>query len=148
MPRRVFCSFDYQHVYKVGLIVKNLPGIVPTSAAGFADSSRWDEQKIIGDIEVQEMIDRALRDTTVSVIFITEGAIDRKYINYEIYQSLARGNGLLGVQIHHIPDRDGHTEPAGEIPAQIEANGFKSYPYTNAQDLYAWIEEAALIAGK
>jgi L-cysteine desulfidase len=148
MPRRVFFSFDYKNVYKVGLIVKNLSGIIPTSAAGFSGTDEWEEKKVLGDVEVQQMIDHALEETTVSVIFITEGAVNRKYINYEIYQSLARGNGLVAVQIHHLPDKDGHTDAPGDIPSQIADNGFKAYKFSNAEDLCTWIEEAALIAGK
>jgi hypothetical protein len=148
MPRRVFFSFDYQHVYKVGLITKNLSGIIPTAAAGFVDSSDWDEKKVLGDLEVKQMIDRALEDTTVTVVFITEGAVNRKYINYEIYQSLAHGNGLVAVQIHHLPNKDGSIDAPGDIPSQIADNGFRAYKYSTPDALAGWIEEAALIAGK
>jgi len=148
MPRRVFFCFDYKNVYKVGLIVKNLPGIIPTAAAGFNDSSEWDEKKVLGDLEVKEMIDHALEGTTVTVVFITEGAVNRKYINYEIYQSLANGNGLVAVQVHHLPNKDGSVDGPGDIPSQIADNGFRAYKYTNLEDLSGWIEEAALIAGK
>ena len=75
MPRRVFFSFDYKNIYKVGLIVKNLPGIITTAAAGFVDSTEWDEQKVKGDLEIKEMIDRAIEGTTVTVVFITEGVL-------------------------------------------------------------------------
>jgi hypothetical protein len=148
MPRRVFFSFDYQMVYKVGLIVKNLPGVIPTAAAGFVDSTEWDEKKVKGDLEVKDMIDHSLDGTSVTVVFITEGAVNRKYINYEIYQSLARGNGLVAVQIHHLPNKDGSVDAPGDIPSQIADNGFRAYKYTNSEDLAGWIEEAALIAGK
>jgi hypothetical protein len=148
MPRRVFFSFDYKNVYKVGLIVKNLPGIIPTAAAGFSDSTEWDEQKVKGDLEIKDMIDRAIDGTTVTVVFITEGAVNRKYINYEIYQSLANGNGLVAVQIHHLPNQDGSLDAPGDIPSQIADNGFKAYKYSTPDSLAGWIEEAALIAGK
>lgn len=148
MPRRVFFSFDYKNIYKVGLIVKNLPGIIPTAAAGFVDSTEWDEQKVKGDLEIKEMIDRAIEGTTVTVVFITEGAVNRKYINYEIYQSLANGNGLVAVQIHQLPNQDGGMDAPGDIPSQIADNGFKAYKYSTPDALAGWIEEAALIAGK
>lgn len=148
MPRRVFFSFDYKNVYKVSLIVKNLPGIVPTAAAGFVDSTEWDEQKVKGDLEIKNMIDRAIEGTTVTVVFITEGAVNRKYINYEIYQSLANGNGLVAVQIHQLPNQDGGLDAPGDIPSQIADNGFKAYKYSTPDSLAGWIEEAALIAGK
>jgi len=147
MTRRVFFSFDYKNVYKANQI-KDLPGIVPTAAAGFASSAQWDEQKVRGDLEVKEMIDSALADTTVTVVLISQGATARKYIHFEIYESLARGNGLVAVQIHAIPDENGKLDNPGDIPSQIADNGFKAYKYTNQADLAAWIEEAAKIAGK
>ena len=147
MTRRVFFSFDYKNVFKAGKL-KDLPGVEATASAGFKDSALWDEQKIKGDLEVKQMVDSALADTTVSVILISSGATKRKYINYEIYQSLARGNGLVAVQIHGIPDEKGKMDLPGDIPSQIADNGYKAYKYTNQADLLAWIEEAARIAGK
>ena len=147
MTRRVFFSFDYKNVYKANQI-KDLPGIIATAAAGFKDSILWDEQKVKGDLDVKKMIDTALVDTTVTVVLISHGATNRKYINFEIYQSLARGNGLVAVQIHALPDAEGKTDAPGDIPSQIADNGFKAYKYTMPADLAAWIEEAAQIAGK
>lgn len=43
-----------------------------------------------GDKEIK-MIDGALERTSVTVVFVTYGTKDRKYIDYEIEQSLARG---------------------------------------------------------
>jgi len=147
MTRRVFFSFDYKNVYKANQI-KELPGIIPTASAGFKNSDLWDEQKVKGDLEVKQMVDTALIDTSVTVVLISNGATKRKYINYELYQSLARGNGLVAVQIHSIPDEKGKTDQPGDIPSQIADNGYKAYKYTNQADLLAWIEEAAKIAGK
>jgi hypothetical protein len=70
----------------------------------------------------------------------------RKFINYEIDQSLARGNGLVAVRIHKLKDKNGNTGSPGAIPAQIEANDFKAYQYSNKDRLAAWVEEAAKIA--
>lgn len=147
MTRKVFFSFDYKNVYKANQI-KDLPGILASAAAGFESSALWDDQKVRGDLEVEAMIQSALDGTTVSVILISQGATARKYINYEIYQSLARGNGLVAVQIHALPDENGKLDNPGDIPSQIADNGFKAYKYTNQEDLVAWIEEAAHIAGK
>ena len=147
MTRRVFFSFDYKNVYKASRL-KDLPGIEATAAAGFKDSALWDEQKVKGDLEIKQMIDSALVDTTVTVVLISSGATKRKYINYEIYQSLARGNGLVALQVHAISDEKGKIDQPGDIPSQIADNGYKAYKYTNQSDLLTWIEEAARIAGK
>lgn len=147
MARRVFFSFDYSHVWKVNQL-RSATNIVGSAAAGFQDASIWEEAKKKGDAAIKRMIDRALERTTVTVVCVTRGSAGRKYINYEIDRSLARGNGLVAVQIHHLKDRFGNTGSPGVIPAQIGANGFRAYMYTNGSALSRWIEEAAGLAGK
>ncbi|MDE1211748.1 TIR domain-containing protein [Vibrio aestuarianus] len=147
MARRVFFSFHYKYVWKVNQI-RSIPNITGTAAAGFQDASLWEEAKLKGDKEIKKLIDDGLKNTSVTVVFVTYGTSSRKYINYEIEQSLAKGNGLVAVQIHHLKDSNGQTGSPGAIPAQIEANGFKAYKYTNKEDLARWIEEAATLAGK
>ena len=147
MARRTFFSFDYRYVWKVNQI-RNMPEVIGTSAAGFVDASIWEEAKKKGDKTIKAMIDAALKNTSVTVVCVTYGTAQRKYINYEIDQSLIKGNGLVAVQIHHLKDQDGNTGSAGAIPSQIEANGFKAYTYSSMEKLQKWIEEAAKIAGK
>lgn len=147
MARRTFFSFHYKYVWKVNQI-RNMPNITGIAAAGFQDASLWEEAKKKGYKEIKSMIDKGLENTSVTVVFVTYGTTNRKYINYEIDQSIARGNGLVAVQIHHLKDQNGDTGSAGAIPAQIEANGFKAYKYTDKEALASWIEEAANLAGK
>lgn len=148
MARRTFFSFNYmKDIWRVNQI-RNMPNIIGTAAAGFQDASLWEEAKKKGDKEIKKMIDNGLKNTSVTVVFITYGTSTRKYINYELDQSLVRGNGLLGVQIHDLKDQNGNTASAGAIPSQIEDNGFKAYKYSNKDRLAAWIEDAAKAAGK
>lgn len=147
MARRVFFSFHYQHVWKVNQI-RSITNITGTAAAGFQDASLWEEAKIKGDAAIKKIIDNALQNTSVTVVCVTYGVTNRKFINYEIDQSIARGNGLVAIQIHHLKDQNGNTGNPGAVPKQIEANGFKSYKYLNKDRLAAWIEEAAVLAGK
>lgn len=147
MARRVFFSFHYKYVWKVNQI-RSMPNITGTAAAGFQDASLWEAAKAKGDKVIKGMIDDALKNTSVTVVFVTYGTTNRKYINYEIDQSLARGNGLVAVQIHHLKDQHGQVGTPGAIPSKITSNGFKAYKYTNKEALAKWIEEAAKLAGK
>ncbi len=128
--------------------MRSIPNVTGTAAAGFQDASLWEESKGKGDVAIKRMIDNALQNTSVTVVCVTRGAAERKFIKYEIDQSLARGNGLVAVQIHEFKDRFGNAAGAGAIPRQIEANGFKAYKYTTANSLAKWIEEAAKLAEK
>ena len=147
MARRVFFSFDYRHVWRVNQI-RSMPNIIGTAAAGFQDASLWEEAKKKSDKAIKDMIDKALMNTSVTVVCVTHGTAQRKFINYEINKSLAKGNGLVAVQIHHLKDQNGNVGSPGAIPAQIEANGFKAYKYSNRGALERWIENAAAAAGR
>jgi len=148
MARRTFFSFNYtKDIWRVNQI-RSIPNITGCAAAGFQDASLWEKSKKQGVTVIKKMIDAGLSNTSVTVVFITYGAGERKYINYEIDQSLERGNGIVAVQIHNIKDHLGNIASAGGIPAKITNAGFKAYNYTNSTRLAAWIEEAATLAGK
>jgi len=148
MARRVFFSFHYQQdVWRVNQI-RNIPNVTGCAAAGFQDASLWEEAKRKGDAAIKALIDKGLENTSVTVVCVGSGTAGRKYINYEIDQSIARGNGIVAVQIHHLKDKNGNTSPAGAIPAKIAAGGYKAYKYTDHEALGRWIEEAARAAGR
>jgi len=146
MARRVFFSFHYKHVWKVNQI-RSMPNVIGTAAAGFQDSSLWESSKAQPET-IKRMIRDGLKNTSVTVVCVTHGSANREYIEYEIDKSIERGNGLVAIQIHHLNDPTVLETRAGSIPWRIEANGFKSYKYTNRDKLAKYIEEAAQIAGK
>ena len=148
MARRVFFSFNYsKDIWRVNQI-RSMPNVIGCAAAGFQDASLWEETKKKGDAAIKKLIDEGLKNTSVTVVCVTYGTSTRKYINYEINQSLGRGNGLVAIQIHHLKDQNGDTASPGAIPSEIEKAGFKAYKYTTKDKLADWIEEAAELAGK
>src|SRR5258707_15834498 len=129
MTRRVFFSFHYQRdVWRVNQI-RNIPNIAGSAAAGFHDASLWEEAKEKGDAEIKKLIDEGLKNTSVTVVFIGANTAGRKYINYEIEKSIARGNGLVGIQIHHLKDEDGNTDAVGKTPGRLTAAGASGNKY-------------------
>jgi len=148
MARRVFFSFHYQRdIWRVNQI-RNIPKVTGCSAAGFQDGSLWEEAKKKGDAAIKTLIDDGLKNTSVTVVCIGNKTSGRKYINYEIEQSIARGNGIVGVQIHHLKDTDGSTDTPGTTPHKLTKNGYQVYKYVDHEKLAKRIEEAAKAAGK
>lgn len=148
MARRVFFSFHYQRdIWRVNQI-RNIPNVTGCSAAGFQDASLWEEARKKGDAAIKNLIDDGLANTSVTVVFIGAKTAGRKYINYEIDQSIKRGNGIVGIQIHHLKDKDGNTDSVGDIPYKLEANNYKVYKYVDYEKLANRIEEAAKNAGQ
>ena len=146
MTRRVFFSFRYAHVFRVNQI-RSMPNITGAAGAGFSDASLWESVKNDG-ARIKNMIVNALNGTSVTLVCITYGVSTRKWINYEIDKSLDRGNGLVGIQLHHITDPVNPDDRVGAAPLQIKSNGFRVYKYTNRENLAKHIEEAAVLAGR
>jgi hypothetical protein len=140
MARRVFFSFHYQRdLWRVN-VVRNSAVVEGVAAAGFSDASLWEEAKKKGDAAIKSLIDRALDGTGATVVLIGAQIANRKYVTYEIEQSIARGKGLLGVRIHNIRDSSGNTDYPGAVPAAlIKANApIHTYEYGKLGD---WVEE-------
>lgn len=148
MARRVFFSFHYQRdIWRINQI-RSIPNITGCAAAGFQDASLWEEAKKKSDATIMKMIDDALYNTSVTVVFIGNKTANRKFINYEIEQSIERGNGIVGIQIHHLKNQDKETDSPGSIPKLLTDHGFKVYKYVDHEKLANRIEEAAIAAGK
>ena len=147
MARRVFFSFHYQRdIWRVNQI-RSIPNVTGTAAAGFQDASLWEEAKKKGDAAIKKLIDEGLKNTSVTVVCIGAKTAGRKYINYEIEKSIERGNGIVGIQIHHLKNQKGEVDEAGATPSKLSANGYKVYKYVDTDKLAARIEEAAKAAG-
>lgn len=148
MARHVFFSFHYQRdVFRVNQI-RSITNVIPESAAGFRDASLWEEAKRKGDDAIKRMIDTALYGTSVTVVCIGAATAGRKYINYEIRESIARGNGILGLRINNLVGHDRMQDPQGDIPNLLTQINAPIYLYTGHNDLSGWIERAAIMAGR
>ena len=147
MARRAFFSFHYQRdIWRVNQI-RNVPNIIGSAAAGFEDASLWEEAKRKGDVAIKKLIDSGLQNTSVTVVFIGAKTAGRKYVNYEIEKSIERGNGIVGIQIHHLKDQNGDTDSPGATPSKLTAAGAQVYKYVDKDKLAQRIEEAAKAAG-
>jgi len=162
MARRVFFSFHYKRDIWRAEIVRNSWVTKPDrEAAGFLDTAEREKLKRQGKEVVKRWIDKQLEGTSVTAVLIGAETSSRKWIKYEIEKSYERGNGLLGIYIHNIEDKDGNTDTKGNNPFDnISQDGKKeylskiyyiSYDWVN-DDGYnnfgKWVERAALKAGR
>ena len=141
MARRVFFSFHYQRdLWRVN-VVRNSGAIEGIAAAGFHDASLWEETTRKGDIAVKQLIDSGLEGTTVTVVLIGAETANRKYVSYEVEQSVARGNGILGIRINNIKDKDGRTDAWGAVPAALIRIDATVYTWEYGK-LGEWVDKA------
>src|SRR5690349_14312289 len=121
MARKVFFSFHYgRDLWRVN-VVRNSGAIEGFATAGFHDASLWEEIRKQGDEALQLLINKGLEGTSVTAVLIGAETAHRRWISYEIEQSIARKNGILGIRINSIKDQYGKVDSAGPVPAALAA---------------------------
>lgn len=158
MARRVFFSFHYENDINRAMVVRNSWVVQGTKEANFIDNAAFEAVKRQGEQAVHNWIDRQLEGTSVTVVLIGAETLTRPFVQYEICQSLQRGNAVIGVHINGIKDMvQGVSSPQGNVhtvigyynngsPAYFDAiaDGIYDYTYENGyQNLGTWIESAA-----
>ena len=162
MARHAFFSFHYQNDVWRSNVVRNCNALDVGVDTTFFDGVEREEVKSNSREEIKSWIDEQLQQTSVTAIIIGEKTADRDFIQYEVKRSIERGNGVVGVRVHDIPDENGETSPKGPNPLDefvIERDGewvqvsdiFETYQFSqdNGQErLGEWLEEGAKIANR
>ena len=147
MARRVFFSFEYERDVSRAMVVRNSWVTQGKEAAGFVDAADFEEVEKGGDAAIKKWIREQLNGTSVTVVLVGSHTCASKYVQYEIEQSEATGNGLLGIDVSNIEDLSGNTTTrCGQIPKGYEFYLWNTDKgYSNMGD---WIEKAAAEAGR
>lgn len=128
MARRVFFSFHYERdVWRAGQIRNSWVTKPDREAAGFWDAASWEEVKKKGEEAIKRWINKQLEGTSVTVVLIGAETSERKYVQYEIKQSWDRDNGLIGIYIHNLKDKNRETDVKGADPfAKLGYKGIRT----------------------
>lgn len=163
MARRVFFSFHYDNDINRSMTVRNSWVTQGKESAGFIDKAEFEQVKKQGDAAVKKWIDGQLVGTSVTVVLIGSETLNRPFVQYEICESIKRGNGIIGVYINGIRDMrtqqvSGKCNPHTSIgtysdgrPAYFDCicDGIYDYSLENGYlNLGKWIEDAARKHGK
>jgi len=161
--RRVFFSFHFERdIWRVGQIRNSWLTKPDRESAGYWDAASWEEVKKKGDDAIKRWINSSLDNTSVTAVLIGAETSDRQWVRYEVQQSYKKGNGMLGIYIHNIRDRNGMKDIAGsnrfgELDKDVYGNNiyfwqlYPTYDWVTSngyQNLGLWIEEAARKAGR
>lgn len=137
MARRVFFSFHYDNDIWRANQVRNSNVVTGADVAGFFDHSEYEEAKKKGADAIKRMILRHLDGTSVTIVLIGSETASRPWVKYEMEQSVAHKNGLLGIRINHLKNSKGQTSLTGPVPA-VPAN----VPFP----IYAWDGDLARLS--
>lgn len=146
MARKVFFSFKYDDVQRA-MNVRNSNVISGTLKSGFIDKADFEAVEKQGEKAIQKWIDEQLTGTSATVVLVGANTNKSKWVKYEIEQSIARGNGLLTIDISKIADLNGNTTDCCSLRAQ----GYKHYLWnkdSGRDNLGTWVEAAAKAAGR
>lgn len=145
--RRVFFSFHYEGDIWRASNVRKSGSIDAAARAGFSDASLWEKVKRKGEPEIRRHIQAGLQGTSVTAVLIGADTANRSWVDYEIRESIERGNGLLGIRIHGIKDQYGRRSARGAVPSALREGGDSVHDWNRAQ-VGRWIERAAIESGK
>lgn len=117
MARSVFFSFHYQRdIWRVNVVRNHFLTVGGYNSAGYWDHSLWEEVKKDGERAIKRLIDQGLQNTSVTVVLIGAKTAQRRWVKYEIEKSHERGNGMLGIYIHNIGNREKQKDYRGANP--------------------------------
>jgi hypothetical protein len=83
----------------------------------------------------------------IRVVLIGAKTDKSKWVKYEIEQSIARGNGILTIDISKIKDLHEQTTTC----CALRVKGYPHYQWNNdkgRENLGQWVEDAAVAAGR
>ncbi len=137
MRPRAYFSFDHSNdLHEACSIISSVRGVV-SPADGFPDLAELDRDKGV------ERIRRLLKSTSVTVVLIGSNTALSPWVEEELRLSLERGNGILGLYIHHFgpPGASRGTKPV--LPGDF---WFPAYDWDG--DLKRFAAEVKLAVGR
>ena len=120
MPKRfTFFSFHYQRdIWRATQVRKQWRSRDEASrgANGFFDASLWEKSQRTNDESLKTLIRNGLKGTSVTCILAGTKTYSRRWVRYEIAQSIVQGNGLLTVHIDWLKNSLGKMCDKGPNP--------------------------------
>lgn len=142
MARRTFFSFHYERDVSRASIVRHSSKTKSSIDPEWIEAGIWEEAKTKGDAAIKKLITDGLYNTSVTAVLIGAQTSSRRWVNEEIRQSEARGNGLFGIYIHNIRDFNGNTDYKGTNPLPAK---YRTYDWINDDgynNLGKWVDAA------
>ena len=123
--RGVFFSFDWSDAWRANQVRHSWVTKGGQRQANFRDVAEIETVRKSSDVAIKHWIDEQLNGTSVTCVLIGSDTYSSKWVAYEIEQSLARRNGLLGIYIDGLRNAQGRTAIRGQNPLSkslLEAN--------------------------
>lgn len=146
MAKRVYFAFHYQDVIDFRAnVVRKHNFAEGADEAGYYDHSIWEEAKKSSPSALKKLINAELENTSVTVVLIGSDTWARRWVRYEIFQSLKRGNSVFGIHVNSIKGKDQQTKPLGPDPFNnlaLEFDAVGNYAKPNEWNGSGWYYSA------
>ena len=86
--------------------------------AGFFDPLAWGEATLAGPPTIRQFLEDALDHTSATCVLIGPQTAERRWMHFEIVESIQRRNRIIGVHISGIPDGKQQTAAPGKNPLE------------------------------
>lgn len=154
--RKVFFSFHYaRDSWSVAPVRNSWVANPFHESQPFLDKAQWETVKRNGDAAIKRWINTQLAGTSVTVVLIGPETLGRRWVQYEVAQSLAGGKGLLGITLEGIKQSSGRQDDWREYyaygPFKMPNNTIPIYSWIwddGRKNMSRWIEDAARRAGR
>ena len=115
--RYVYFAFHYQRdIWRVQQVKNHWVTKETHKAAGFFDGSLEEKAKTEGDAAVKRLINKGMNGASVTCVLIGAETLNRRWVQYEIFNSIEEGMGVFGVRIHGLKNKEGKTDSFGVNP--------------------------------
>lgn len=129
MSPRVFLCFEYQGDFWRVQRLLDAEVFAPLEVSGVFGPLDWNTARQAGDVAVRRLILDALEQTQVTLLLIGTNTATDTWVTFALKQSIARGNGLLGLHIHMLKDEFRIDAPRGRKPALPEGAVLPTYDW-------------------
>ena len=100
--QKIYFSFHHQDVVDLRAdVVRHWLAKAAGEDAGFFDEMTWGDAILGGHAFIKRMLTSGLDDTSVTCVLIGSQTSARRWVRYEIVESIQRGNLLLGAHQPH-----------------------------------------------
>ena len=144
MARRVFFSFHYKNdAWRANIVRNSWVTKDDKEAAGFVDAAEFEEVEKGGETAIKKWINKQLEGTSVTVVLIGSETSKREYVKFELQKSYEKGNGMLGIYIHQLKDKNGNTATKGsnQFGEIGKDNNDKAVYFSVGYLCYDWVDD-------
>lgn len=150
MAKQVYFCFHYQDVIDFRANVVRNHKLTKDDNAGYFDASIWEEAKKTSDLAIKRLINSEIQYTSVTCVLVGTHTFERRWVDYEIFKCLEKGNKILAIHINGIKDKYGQVKANGNNPlyylgysfinngTRVKLHNYIKGSWTDYTDLEGW----------